>query len=130
MLRDIAHVLVTASFGVFILGWVWSVYTVARLKNWNWIIGLLFFGPFAYPFFAIMYRKTSRISFHAFWLSLVLFLVGGVFARASNPPAVASASIESVGALAVASQRSNDAVESDAPVPALRASARAPHRER
>jgi len=130
MLRDIAYGLITASFGVFILGWVWSVYTVARLKNWNWIIPLLLFGPLAYPFFAIIHRKTSRTSFHAFWLSLALFLVGGVFARASKPPAVASASLESAGALTVVSKRSNDAAESDASVPALRASARASHHER
>jgi len=130
MLRDVAHVLITASFGVFILGWVWSVYTTARLKNWNWVFGLLFFGPLAYPFFAIKYRKTSPLSFHPFWLFLVLFLIGGAFGRASNPPADASASAGSARALAVASKRSNSAVESDATVSALRASARAPHRER
>ena len=102
MLRDVAHVLIAVSFGVFIFGWVWSVYIAARLKNWNWLFLLLFFGPLAYPFFAIIYRKTSRISFHAFWVFLVLFLLGGAFARATNPPAASSASIEFVGALAVA----------------------------
>jgi hypothetical protein len=129
VLKDVAHVLIAASLGVFILGWVWSVYTVARVKNWNWVFLLLFFGPLAYPFFAIIYRKTSRMSFHAFWLFLVLFLIGGAFARATNPPAVASAPIESVGALAIASKRSNNTVESDAAAPALRAFAHA-HRER
>jgi hypothetical protein len=78
MLRDAAAVLMVASACILIFGVAWSVYIAVCMRKWIWLAFLLLFTIIAYPIFAIVYRKSTRPPFHAFWVGTALLVVGMV----------------------------------------------------
>ncbi len=78
---------------VYFAGYIWSGVMSFRLKKWGWLFALLFLGPISYPFFAIINRDSSKITFRIFWVGLLIFVLSFAALVATKPQGAASAAV-------------------------------------
>lgn len=79
-------ILLIIGIALYLAGYISAVVVAHRMKKPGRLIALLVIGPIAYPFLALKQRRSSKITFHLFWVGLSVLILGGVLLTAAKPP--------------------------------------------